>query len=137
MDTDTENTENNNEEVKEGEVLEVEEKKYISIDDFHKVEITIGQIKEVEVVENADKLLKLKVDTGEGELRQVVSGIREFFEDPQELVGKRVPFATNLKPRTIKGLESNGMIVAVSDKDGGGFSLLNADDNISPGSKIS
>ena len=82
----------------------------INIDDFYKVEITIGKILEVEVVENADKLLKLKVDTGEEEPRQIVSGIRAFFEDPQELVGKRVPFATNLEPRTIKGLESNGML---------------------------
>lgn len=109
---------------------------YISIDDFKKVEITIGKILEVEVVENADKLLKLKVDLGEEDPRQIISGIRGFFEDPQELVGKKVPFATNLEPRIIKGLESNGMIVAVSDKDGNGFSLLNVGDNISPGSKI-
>lgn len=109
----------------------------ISIDDFKKVEITIGQIKDVEVVEGADKLLKLTVDLGEEEPRQIVSGIREYFEDPQSLIGKRVPFATNLEPRTIRGLESNGMIVAVSDKEGNGFSLLQAGDNITPGSKIS
>jgi len=110
---------------------------YILIDDFKKVEITIGQIKDVEVVEGADKLLKLTVDLGEDEPRQIVSGIREYFEDPQALVGKRVPFATNLQPRTIRGLESNGMIVAVSDKEGNGFSLLEAGNNITPGSKIS
>jgi methionyl-tRNA synthetase len=112
-------------------------KDYITIDDFHKVEITIGKILEVDIVEDADRLLKLKVDLGEEGPRQIISGIREFFEDPQELVGKRVPFATNLQPRTIKGLESNGMIVAVSDKEGNGFSLLEAGENISPGSKIS
>lgn len=109
----------------------------INYDDFKKVEMTIGKILEVEVVPDADKLLKLTVDLGEEEPRQIVSGIREFFEDPQELVGKRCPFATNLEPRTIRGLESNGMIVAVSDKDGNGFSLLEAGDNISPGSTLS
>jgi len=109
----------------------------ITIDDFQKVEITIGKILEVEVVPDADKLLRLSVDVGEEEPRQVVSGIREHFEDPQSLVGKRVPFATNLEPRTIRGLESNGMIVAVSDKeDKEQFSLLEAGENISPGSKI-
>jgi methionyl-tRNA synthetase len=108
----------------------------ITIDDFKKVEITIGEILEVEIVENADKLLKFKVDFGD-ETRQIVSGIRQFFEDPQKLVGKKVPFVTNLQPRVIKGLESNGMILAVSDKNRDGFSLLEASENISAGSRIS
>jgi methionyl-tRNA synthetase len=122
-------------ETKDG--VKVEEPAYISIDDFKKVEITIGKILEVEVVEGADKLLKLTVDTGDESPRQVISGIREYFDDPQSIVGKRVPFATNLQPRTIRGHESNGMIVAVSDKEGNGFSLLEAGDNITPGSTIS
>lgn len=113
-----------------------EEKDYISIDDFKKVEMTVGKILEVEVVPDADKLLKLKVDFGEDEPRQILSAIREYFEDEQVLVGKKCPFATNLAPRVIRGLESNGMIVAVFDKDGNGFSLLEAGENISPGSKI-
>lgn len=108
----------------------------INIDDFKKIEITIGEILEVEIVEGADKLLKLKVDVGEENPRQILSGIREYFEDPQDLVGKKVPFATNLEPRVIRGLESNGMIIAVSDKNGKGFSLLSVGDNISAGSKI-
>ena len=109
----------------------------ISIDEFKKVEITIGKILAVEIVPDADKLLKLTVDLGEEVPRQIVSGIRTFFEDPQSLVGKLCPFATNLEPRTIRGFESNGMIMAVSDKNGNGFSLLQADENISPGSRIS
>lgn len=129
--------ENENEEQDEKQEEVVEEKNYITIDDFAKVEITVGEILEVEAVENADKLLKLKVEIGEEEPRQILSGIREFYEDPQVLVGKRVPFATNLAPRVIRGLESNGMIIAVSDKNGNGFSLLEAGENISPGSKIS
>jgi len=109
---------------------------YINFKDFQKVEMTIGEILTVEIVEDADKLLRLTVDLGEEEPRQIVSGIREYFEDTQSIVGKKCPFATNLEPRTIRGLESNGMIIAVSDKDGNGFSLLEAGENISPGSKI-
>lgn len=89
----------------------------ISYDDFAKLEITIGTIKEVSVVENADKLLRLLVDVGENEPRQIVSGIREYFADPQSLVGKQCPFLTNLEPRVIRGLESQGMILAASHED--------------------
>lgn len=106
----------------------------ISYDDFAKLEVTIGEIKSVEVVEDADKLLKLMVDVGEEAPRQIVSGIREFFEDPQELVGKRCPFLTNLEPRVIRGIESQGMILAVSTKDGD-FSLLVTDQPVPPGSR--
>lgn len=108
----------------------------ISIDDFKKIEMTIGKILSVEIVPDADKLLKLSVDVGEEEARQILSGIREHFEDPQVLVGKHCPFVTNLAPRTIRGLESNGMIVAVNDKDGNGFSLFEVSENISPGSRL-
>lgn len=108
----------------------------ITYDDFKKVEMTIGKILSVEVVPDADKLLRLSVDLGEEEPRQIVSGIRMYFDDPEELVGKRCPFVTNLEPRTIRGLESNGMIVAVNDKEGNGFSLLEVGEHISPGSRL-
>lgn len=108
----------------------------ITIDEFKKIEMTIGEILSVEVVPDADKLLKLSVDVGEETPRQILSGIREYFEDPQSLVGKRCPFVTNLAPRTIRGLESNGMIVAVNDKDGNGFSLFEVGEKISAGSKL-
>ena len=108
----------------------------ISIDDFKKVELTVGEIKLVEKVENADKLLRLTVDVGESELRQIVSGIAMYFPDPQALVGKKVPFVTNLAPRTIRGLESNGMIVAAHD-DEDHFSLLEIDAAILPGTRLS
>ncbi|MFT5179706.1 MAG: methionyl-tRNA synthetase [Candidatus Paceibacteria bacterium] len=107
----------------------------ITYDDFKKVEIKIGEILEVEVVEDADKLLKLKVDFGEENTRQILSGIREYFEDPQSLVGKKCPFVTNLEPRTIRGFESDGMIAAVSDDET--FSLLNVDGDIKVGSNVS
>lgn len=86
----------------------------ITYDDFAKLEIRIGEIRAVEVVEGADKLLKLTVDLGEPEPRQIISGIRTYFEDPQALVGVRCPFLTNLEPRMIRGFESQGMILAAS-----------------------
>ncbi|MFA6338601.1 MAG: hypothetical protein WCW87_00880 [Candidatus Paceibacterota bacterium] len=107
----------------------------ITIDDFKKVEIKIGEIKSVEKVPDTDKLLKLEVDFKEEKPRQIVSGIALYFPDMQALVGKKCAFATNLEPRTIKGLESQGMILAVSDETGN-FSLLESGANISPGSMI-
>ncbi len=107
----------------------------ISIDDFAKVELTVGEILAAEKVENADKLLRLSVDVGESEPRQIVSGIAAWFPEPEALVGKRVPFVTNLAPRTIRDLESNGMILAA--KDGDAFSLLPVSDDIRPGTRLS
>ena len=95
----------------------------------------IGEIKNAEFIEGADKLLKLTVDLGEGESRQILSGIRAYFPDPSVLIGKRVPFVSNLAPRTMRGLESNGMIVAVST-DEGAFSLLEVGSDIPPGTKL-
>ncbi len=99
-----------------------EEPKYVSYDDFSKLDITIGTIVSVEVVEGADKLLKLAVEIGEAQPRQIISGIHEYFEDIQFLVGKQCPFITNLQPRVIRGLESQGMILAAEHD--GIFSLL-------------
>jgi methionyl-tRNA synthetase len=89
----------------------------ISYDDFTKLDIRIGEITSVEIVEGADKLLKLTVDVGEDRSRQVISGIRMYFEDPQWLVGKKCPFLANLEHRTIRGIESEGMILAASAGD--------------------
>lgn len=91
----------------------------ISYDDFAKLEIRIGEITAVGIVPDADKLLKLTVDfgdaLGEGQTtRQIISGIRTYFDDPQVLVGRQCPFLTNLEYRTIRGLESQGMILAAS-----------------------
>jgi methionyl-tRNA synthetase len=94
----------------------------ISYDDFAKLEIKLGTIRTVEVVPDADKLLLLSVDFGEETTRQILSGIRMYYEDPQVLVGKQCPFITNLVPRTIRGIESNGMILAANAGDA--FALL-------------
>lgn len=95
----------------------------ISIDDFKKIEVTLGKILTVERVPETDKLLRLTVDFSEPEPRQVVSGIALYLSDPQVLVGKVCPFVTNLEPRTIRGLESQAMIFAASTPEGV-FSIL-------------
>ncbi|HUK87681.1 MAG TPA: methionine--tRNA ligase [Terriglobales bacterium] len=84
----------------------------ISIDDFAKVELRVGQVKVAEKVKGADKLLRLEVDIGT-EVRQVVAGIAEAYT-PESLIGRKVVIVANLAPRKLRGLESNGMIVAAS-----------------------
>ena len=88
----------------------------ISIDDFAKVELRVGQVKTAEKVKGADKLLRLEVDLG-SELRQVVAGIAEAYA-PETLIGRKVVIVANLAPRKLRGLESNGMIVAASPEGG-------------------
>jgi len=90
----------------------------IQYEDFAKLHIGIGTILTVEIIEGADKLLKLTVEVGEEIPRQILSGIREYFDDPQTLVGKQFPFVLNLAPRVIRGFESQGMILAASTEDG-------------------
>jgi methionyl-tRNA synthetase len=107
---------------------------YITYDDFAKIEIKIGTIKSVEIVTDADRLLKLMVDFGEEDLRQIVSGIRTHFTDIESLVGLQCPFVTNLAPRELKGLVSNGMILATSTDET--FSLLVTQVPIAPGAKV-
>ena len=106
----------------------------ITYDTFDQLEIKIGRILSVEVVPDADKLLKLMVDVGEETPRQIISGIRTFFTDPEELVGRSCPFITNLAPRVIKGHESQGMILAASA--GELFSLLHPSEELPPGTPV-
>lgn len=104
----------------------------ISFDDFKKLEMRIGKIVSAERVENSDKLLKLEVDFG-SETRQIIAGIAQFYA-PEALVGKECPFAYNLVPRVLKGLESQGMILCPSDENGP--ILLHPDKEIPPGSVV-
>jgi methionine--tRNA ligase beta chain len=106
----------------------------ISYEDFIKLDIKIGTIMSVEVVADADRLLKLMVDTGEAEPRQIVSGIREFYPDPEVLVGKQSPFLVNLEPRKIKGLESQGMILAGGTDEV--FAMLEPSVQVEPGTPV-
>lgn len=125
----------------------------ITFDEFKKIEIKIGRILSAEKVPETDKLLRLMVDFGEeAELinplsegnstsatgRQIISGISTYFPDEKMLVGKKCAFVTNLEPRTIRGLSSNGMILAVSGESDGQefFSLLETAQNVLPGSVV-
>ncbi|MEK7460511.1 MAG: hypothetical protein AAB628_03115 [Patescibacteria group bacterium] len=85
----------------------------ITFDEFKKAEIKIGTILSAEKVPDADKLLRLMIELGEEAPRQILSGIALYYPDPSVLVGKQVPVLANLPPRTIRGLESQGMVLYV------------------------
>lgn len=106
---------------------------HISIDDFKKIEIRIGEIKSAEKIEGSDKLLKLSVNFGDHD-RQVLSGIAAYFPDPHELIGKRCPFVTNLASRAMMGLESQGMILATGGDGETPFALFESTG--SPGARV-
>jgi methionyl-tRNA synthetase len=88
----------------------------LDIADFAKVELRVAEVKQAEKVEGADKLLKLQVEIG-GAPRQIVAGIAQHYK-PEEIVGKKVVVVANLKPAKIRGVESNGMLLAASDETG-------------------
>lgn len=106
---------------------------YITIDDFAKIDFRVAKVAECERVEGADKLLKLQLEVG-GERRQVVSGIAKHYK-PEELIGKYVVLVANLKPVKLKGIESNGMILAASNEEV--LTLVAPVSEISTGSKVS
>jgi methionyl-tRNA synthetase len=105
----------------------------ITIDDFKKVELRVAVVKSVEPHPNADKLLVLKVDMGGAE-RQLVAGIRGHYE-PQALVGRRIIVVANLQPAVLRGVESQGMLLAA--RDGAKIVLLTTDQEVAPGSGVS
>jgi len=108
------------------------DKERIGIDEFAKIEVRVGTVRSAERVPETDKLLRLTVDFGEAAgVRQIVSGINAYVAEPGELVGRQLPFVTNLAPRTIKGLESNGMLFAVGQDDT--FAFLSPDRPVPPG----
>lgn len=108
---------------------------YVSYDDFKKLDMRVGTIREVEAIEGADKLYKCQIDFGEPELRQIVSGIREYFSDSSVLIGKQVLYVVNLEPRTIRGVTSNGMLMAVDGPDGAPV-LMSPVEPVNPGAHI-
>lgn len=111
----------------------------INFDDFQKLDIKIGTVLDAEPVPETDKLLKLTVDLGkpekkeQAEKRTLVAGIGNVYSS-DEIKGKQIPILTNLEPRTIRGIESQGMILAVDmDSD---IALLHPDKKVDNGSKI-
>jgi len=106
----------------------------ITIDDFAKVELRVGLVKAAERIAGADKLLKLQVDLGD-EVRQVLAGIALAYA-PEELVGRKVVVVANLAPRKMRGLESNGMLLAASAGADGKPVLCTFAEDIPPGAKV-
>ncbi|MGH9738571.1 MAG: methionine--tRNA ligase [Candidatus Acidiferrales bacterium] len=106
----------------------------IAIEDFAKIELRVGVVKSAERIPKADKLLKVMVDIGD-EVRQVLAGIALAYA-PEELVGRKVVVVTNLAPRKMRGLESNGMLLAASAGADGNPVLCTFAEEIAPGSKV-
>ena len=111
------------------------EKDEIKFEDFDKVEIRVAEVKEVERVEGSDKLLRFRLDAGDGEDRQILSGIAKFYPNEQELVGKKLQIVANLKPRKMmKKYVSQGMIL--SAEHGDQLTVLTVDPSVPNGSII-
>lgn len=108
------------------------DKPRITIDDFNKIEVKIGTVQSAERVPETDKLLRLMVNFGEEACpRQIISGIAAYVPEPGSLVGRQLAFVTNLEPRTLRGLESNGMLFAVGA--GESFAFLAPDREVPSG----
>ncbi len=105
----------------------------INFEDFKKLDIKIAKILEAEEIKDSNKLVKLQIDLGD-EQRQLVAGISKDYTS-EELIEKNIVVITNLKPREIMGVESQGMLLAASDEDG--VSLLSPDRDIISGSQVS
>lgn len=139
---------------------------YVTYEEFKKMDIRVGTIREIEPVSGTDKLLKCQIDFGfkksevdvvpesdsvltdaelaklntvasepERDVRQIISGIREYYPDYETLIGKQVLYIVNLEPRQIKGHMSNGMLMAVDGRDGQPVFLV-PDEPVEPGSKV-
>lgn len=104
----------------------------ITYDDFKKLELRVAVIKEASFHPDADKLYVLKIDSG-GTEKQLVAGIRQHYL-PEELIGKQIIIIDNLEPKAVRGIMSNGMLLAASDEDG--LSLICPDKPRKPGSTV-
>jgi methionyl-tRNA synthetase len=111
-----------------------EAENFIAIDDFLKVDLRVGQVKHAERVKGADKLLHLKVDIGEAEPRTIVAGIALAYT-PEDLIGRKVVIVANLAPRKLRGLTSQGMIVAAS-LEGGSPVLAGFHEDVPVGARL-
>ena len=105
---------------------------YVSFDDFAKLDLRVGRIIEVKDHPNADRLYLVKVDIGD-EVRQLVAGLKKYYK-PEELLNKTVVIVANLEPKKLRGVESQGMLLAADD--GENVALLMPDKGIKLGSKI-
>ena len=120
------------EQKKQNEVKVEEKKEIITIDDFDKVDLRVAKVLEAEAVEKSDKLLKLKVSLGNEE-RQILAGIQKYYK-PEELIGRKLVIVANLAPRKMRGLESQGMVIAAGDGDV--VKVLFVDDAVEAGESV-
>jgi len=105
----------------------------ITIEEFQRIDLRVGTIRRAEAHPAADRLVILSVDLGDAEERQLVAGIRAAYP-PESLVGRQVIVVANLKPATLRGVTSNGMLLAASD--GSGPSILAPDRSVPPGTRV-
>lgn len=105
----------------------------ISFEDFKKLDLIVAQIIKIEEIKNADRLYKLTLDIGNGARRIVVAGIKEWYK-PDDLKGRQIVYCANLEPRTIRGIKSEGMILAAC-KDGKAV-IITPCEKVKAGSKI-
>jgi methionyl-tRNA synthetase len=108
---------------------------YISIEDFVKVELRVGEVLTAERVPKSDKLLRFTVDVGEPEPRQILAGIAEHYE-PEQVVGRKLVIVSNLKPRKLRGLESQGMVLAASVGEEGRPVLATFNEDVPNGTRL-
>ena len=116
-------------------VASATDQKTIAMDDFAKLDLRIGKVLACEFVEGSDKLLRFELDAGELGKRQIFSGIRTSYAEPEKLVGRNVVFIANLAPRKMRFGISEGMILSAGF-DGGALALLDADDGAQPGMPV-
>jgi len=107
----------------------------VGIGDFAKLDLRIGRVVACELVEGSDKLLRLELDAGDLGKRQIFSGIRASYSEPEDLVGRSVVFIANLAPRKMRFGLSEGMILSAGF-DGGPLALLHADEGAQPGMPV-
>jgi methionyl-tRNA synthetase len=112
----------------------IEKKAEISYDDFAKLEIRVGTVLAAELIPDTDKLLKCTIDFGDFGQRTIVSGIATFRK-PEEIIGKQLPYIVNLAPRMLRGVKSQGMLLAASP-GGEGLALLIPDIAVPNGTKL-
>ncbi|RLG91452.1 MAG: methionine--tRNA ligase subunit beta [Candidatus Hecatellales archaeon] len=105
----------------------------ISFEEFKKVDLRVGKVLKAEKVKGSDKLLVFEVDVGE-EKRRLVAGLAEYYQ-PEYFIGKTIVVVVNLEPKKIRGIESQGMVLAAVDEKGKPY-LLTVDGEVKPGAKI-
>ncbi len=107
----------------------------VSFEDFEKLDIRVGLVKDCQKVKKSKKLLQFTIDDGSGTDRTICSGIAAFYENPEELIGKRILFVANFAPRTMMGIESQGMILSAVDADES-LSVVTTTKDVKPGSQV-